>query len=408
MDIESGHVDPNTGQTGQGRRVDVEMPGNSHANDEKRMALTPNRVTFLERIDHFTWAWYTLTMSTGGIALLLSVQPHTFKGLDTIGKVVFILDLVLFILLTTAIAIRFARTPSRLPASIHHPTEGLFFPTFLLSISTILGGMQRYGVPSTGVWLTVTLRVLFWMYVAVTFLSSILQYWVLFTGRQLTVQSMTPSWLLPIFPVMLCGTVATLISPSQPEDQRTAILVAGVTFQGLGFWVAILVYAVYISRLMEFGLPGPNLRPGMFIAVGPPSFTALALIGMSRSIPAGYGYFAAHPEVVSMLQQLALAFGIFIWSLSFWFFSVTLLSIVLIIPHMSFHLAWWALVFPNVGFTIAIIEIGQGLQSNAITWLGSIMTILLVAVYLFVLGAHIKAVVAKEIMWPGKDEDKEV
>ncbi|KAL9078877.1 MAG: hypothetical protein Q9157_002213 [Trypethelium eluteriae] len=346
-------------------------------------------------------------MSTGGIALLLSEQPHTFKGLETIGKIVFIFDLVLFVLVTSAIVVRFVRTPSRLRASLSHPTEGLFFPTFFLSISTILGGMQRYGVPSTGVWLTIALRVLFWIYVVVTFLSSVFQYWVLFTGRQLTVQSMTPSWLLPIFPVMLCGTVASLISPTQPDDQRTAILVAGVTFQGLGFWVAILVYAIYISRLMESGLPGPNLRPGMFISVGPPSFTALALIGMSKSVPAQYGYFGAHPEVVPMLQQLALAFGIFIWSLSFWFFSVTLMSVVLTIPHMTFHLAWWAFVFPNVGFTIAIIQIGEGLQSNSITWVGSILTLVLIVVYLFVLAAHIRAVITKEIMWPGKDEDKE-
>ncbi len=43
-------------------------------------------VTFLERVDHFTWAWFTLTMSTGGVALLLSVQPYTFRGLNTLGR----------------------------------------------------------------------------------------------------------------------------------------------------------------------------------------------------------------------------------------------------------------------------------------------------------------------------------
>ncbi|KAI9661223.1 MAG: hypothetical protein M1821_009550 [Bathelium mastoideum] len=406
MDREPSDVVPHDSHKGRATRLDPEMQ-NPQACEEEKKALSSNRVSFLQRIDHFTWAWFTLTMSTGGIALLLSVQPHTFRGLDAIGKIVFIFDLVLFVLLVSAITTRFIRTPRRIRDSFQHPTEGLFFPTFFLSVSTILGGMQRYGVPSTGVWLTVTLRVLFWIYVATTFVSSVFQYWVLFTGKQLTVQSMTPSWLLPIFPVMLCGTVASLISPTQPEVQRTAILVAGLTFQGLGFWVAILVYGVYISRLMESGLPGPNLRPGMFIAVGPPSFTALALIGMSKSIPAEYGYFATHPDVVSMLQQLALAFGVFIWSLSFWFFSVTLVSVVLTIPHMTFHLTWWAFVFPNVGFTIAIIQIGEGLESNAITWVGSILTIILVAVYLFVLGAHIKAVLAKDIMWPGKDEDKD-
>lgn len=371
---------------------------------EKDASQTP---TLLERIDHFTWAWFTLTMSTGGIALLLSVQPHTFNGLITIGKVVFIFDLVLFVLLASAITTRFARMHSRLCSSLHCPTESLFFPTFFLSISTILGGIQQYGVPSCGPWLSSTLRVLFWIYVASTFLVAVGQYWILFTGEQLTVQSMTPSWLLPIFPVMLCGTVASLISPNQQYDQRLPILVAGTTFQGLGFLVALLVYGVYISKLMESGLPDPNLRPGMFIAVGPPSFTASALIGMARALPADYGYFAAHPTATEILPQLALVFGIFIWALALWFFAITVLSCLMTAREMEFHLVWWAFVFPNVGFTIAVIDIGQELGSEGVMWVGSVMSILLIMMYLFVLCMHAKAVMQKEIMWPGRDEDKE-
>jgi hypothetical protein len=41
-------------------------------------------------------------------------------------------------------------------------------------------------------------------------------------------------------------------------------------------------------------------------------------------------------------------------------------------------------VFPNVGFTIATINIGHALMSEGILWLGSVMTIMLVAIYLFV------------------------
>lgn len=36
-------------------------------------------------------------MATGGIALVLSVQPRTFRGLTVLGDIVFILDLVLFL-----------------------------------------------------------------------------------------------------------------------------------------------------------------------------------------------------------------------------------------------------------------------------------------------------------------------
>lgn len=75
--------------------------------------------------------------------------------------------------------------------------------------------------------------------------------------------------------------------------------------------------------------------------------------------------------------------------------------------QMSFHLVWWAFVFPNTGFTIVTIDIGEALQSDAIRWVGSAMTILIVATWLFVLCSHAKALLTKRMMMPGLDEDKD-
>lgn len=65
------------------------------------------------------------------------------------------------------------------------------------------------------------------------------------------------------------------------------------------------------------------------------------------------------------------------------------------------------MIFPNVGFTIATISIGKGLYSNAILWVASMMTVLLVATYLFIIIMHARAVYRRDILWPGKDEDKD-
>lgn len=67
-------------------------------------------------------------MSTGGIALLLAVTPHRFRGLTTIGTVVFVFDLVIFLILTVAILARFVMFPGTFINSIYHPTESLFIP----------------------------------------------------------------------------------------------------------------------------------------------------------------------------------------------------------------------------------------------------------------------------------------
>jgi tellurite resistance protein TehA-like permease len=81
----------------------------------------------------FTWAQFTFSLSTGGIALLLASTPHRFTGLDTIGKIFFILALIVFIAAISAITFRFMVYPGTFKQSLVHPTEALFIPTALLT-----------------------------------------------------------------------------------------------------------------------------------------------------------------------------------------------------------------------------------------------------------------------------------
>lgn len=373
------------------------------------------KLSLRDRIVHTSWAWYTTTMSTGGIALILHSTPHQFSGLSVIGRIVFIFDIVIFLGITAAITTRFILHPGAFRNSLRDPTESLFFATFFLSIATIIQNIQGYGVPHAGPWLIVALRVLFWIYSACTFLLAVGQYYYLFTAKKLTIHSMTPSWILPVFPSMLSGTIASVISSSQPPVHALPIVVAGLTFQGLGFLVAVFMYANWIGRLMTCGLPDPRTRPGMFIAVGPPAFTGLAIIGMAKSTSSifpGYTTLAAvtDPSIISsVLYIMAVAMAIFLWTLSFWFFSISLIATISGCRDKSFvfHLSWWSMVFPNVGFTICLIDIGEAFNSEGILWVGSAMTILLVIAWLVIGSIQIYAVWSGQILYPGRDEDKE-
>lgn len=363
-----------------------------------------------ERLRHITWAWYMITMSTGGIALLLHKTPHQFKGLSTIGVIVFIANLVFFVGISIGLIYRFICTPSALKRSLTHPTESLFFGTFWLAVATIICNIHVYGVPHTGTWLPVVTRVLYWIYTAITYLVAVLQYWHLFTGRSITLQSFTPAWIIPVFPIMLTGTIASYVAEEQPPTQAIPILVSGTTFQGLGFIVALLMYANYIGRLMTGGFPDLYKRPGMFIAVGPPAFTGLALSGMARiamsKFPEHYVTGTSSIPTAEVLRIVAAFISIFLWAVSFWFFSISAVCIITCARDMAFHMTWWSFVFPNTGFILATIEIGTDLGSNAISIACSVFTVFIVCVWLFVGAAHIRAVWKGQILWPGKDEDK--
>lgn len=70
---------------------------------------------------------------------------------------------------------------------------------------------------------------------------------------------------------------------------------------------------------------------------------------------------------------------------------------------MHFTLQWWAFVFPNAGITLAAIQIGKVVESDGIKGVTSGMTILLVAMWIFVAGMNIKAIWKKEILSTGTD-----
>lgn len=179
--------------------------------------------------------------------------------------------------------------------------------------------------------------------------------------------------------------------------------------------VSILMYSSYFRRMIQYGLPSPQSRPAMFIAVGPPSFTSLAIIGLSNAWPSqDTAYFGGGQGAIArqILLTMATVTAVFIWSLSLWFFFIALIANLSVsvpfVPRekaIHFALNWWAFIFPNVGFTIATIQIARQLDSQGAMWVGSIMTILLVAMYLFVLVHHILAVWNRVILWPGRDED---
>jgi tellurite resistance protein TehA-like permease len=95
------------------------------------------------------------------------------------------------------------------------------------------------------------------------------------------------------------------------------------------------------------------------------------------------------------------------WLLAFWFFAISLVGLIDGYKHAKFTLNWWALIFPNAGLTIALIQIGNVLDSDGIKGVCSAMTVILCIIWLWVAILHVRAVWNGQILWPHKDEDME-
>lgn len=110
--------------------------------------------------------------------------------------------------------------------------------------------------------------------------------------------------------MLIIGPHAGILSAKLEQSRALQIIIGGTTIQGVGFLVSLMVYSAFIYRLMSQKLPKENMRPGMFVSVGPSAFTVAGIVNMAaqaeRAFPAdfmGDGHFAA--EVLKVVINFA-------------------------------------------------------------------------------------------------------
>lgn len=103
-----------------------------------------------------------------------------------------------------------------------------------LAFATLFVGAMNYGVPYCGFWLTRAMMVLWVIYIAWGLLVALLLEWTI-RGRNRHLSTITPADCLPVFPLMLAGTLGGALAKELPGGQ------AG--------YVIILSYIVRRSRL---------------------------------------------------------------------------------------------------------------------------------------------------------------
>lgn len=336
---------------------------------------------------------------------------------------------------------RFINHPNTFRLSLVHPTESLFVPAFLVSFGTICVTIVEYGANNTGEWLTTTVLVLFWINVALAVTLSITIYMILWSSLTFTIAQMTPIWIFPAYPLLIIGPHAANLSGKVANPTTSLqVIVGGFTVQGIGFLVSLTIYSAFIYRLMTQKLPADPSRPGMFVSVGPAAFTCSGTIGMAQNL---HRAIANQPSKVYMDVPAELAaqvlrlignwMGLWLWGLALWFFFVSVISNVEPLwthsrshrredkrknsdgkEHTHIHghkipfaMTWYSYIFPQTALVTATFRVAEAFDIHALGILGCVMTGLLVAMWVFVVGMMVRAVIQKQILWPEKGEDKE-
>lgn len=407
--------EPEDGHHGFGKDEPLPSSGHEKPNLNDLEAATSHpahhnhhrpKLSFAQRSIRVTWAWFPSSLSTGSLAVLLANQPYTFTGLMVIGKIFYIVSLVMFVALLGLIVARFARKPRAIRTSLHHPSESFFFGGFWVAVALIILGMQTFGVPACGPWMVRMVRVLFWIYYACAMVVAVLQYHVIFEVEKMTPGDAMPVWIFPAYPFLVTGVLASAIAKTQPQDSAIELIIGGLAGQGLGWILALFIYIVYLTRLIHSDMPDASYRPGMYMSVGPAAYTCAGLLNLGQgamsALPPDFLGVTTFP-VGELWYAVSVPAALFLWLVAIWFSALSTVSILNSVKKMSFALQWWSFIFPNAALATATIRIGEALDSRPIKIAGTVITVLLIPLWFMCIFCHARAIWNREILAPGKD-----
>lgn len=237
--------------------------------------------------------------------------------------------------------------------------------------------------------------------------------------QSFTIARMTPIWIFPAYPLLIIGPHAANLSQRvSPPTTGLRVIIGGFTIQGIGMLVSLAIYSAFVYRLMTQKLPAEPLRPAMFVSVGPAAFTVSGVIGMAANLarslsPDPHDLYMGlpSPQAAGVLRIVANWVCLWLWGLAFWFFFVSLAANLTCLRdrnhQIPFAMAWFSFVFPQTALSSATLRVGDAFQVRGIQWIGCIMVILTVVMWIFVMSMTIRAIVIKQILWPGKGEDRD-
>lgn len=288
------------------------------------------------RLQHFPVTLFSIVLGTAGYAIATQKVFAAYGLGATLPLILLGLTSVLYGALLVLYAVKIARWWPEVVAEMKHPTKLSFFPAIAISLLLLSVAYLEIS-PHTS-------AVLWWIGAALQLAGTlaILSFWI--RKSHLQIHHFSPAWFIPV--------VGTIIVPlagvaHAPADVSWFFFATGFTF-------GVMLFAIFLYRLI-FHQPLPqNLLPTLFIVIAPPAVGTLAYVKLT-------GTFDSFARVM-------------------YFFAVFLLLLLLVhvsvFRRLRFFVSWWAYSFPLAALTLATNLVWQktGEQvykvAAAVLWVG--------------------------------------
>lgn len=352
-----------------------------------RVALRPlNRLSRpQEVVRQFTPNWFTATMGTGILALMLAQFPFHVPGLLAISMGLWVANMLLFAVFSVLFVARGIFFPDAFARMLTHSVQSMFLGAIPMGLATIVNGFIAFGLPAMGERALQIAYPLWWVDAGLAVLSGWLVPYLMFTDQEHSIDKMTAVWLLPIVPAEVAAASGGLIAPHVAPHVAALIIVAGAILWALSVPLAMGVLVILFMRLALHSLPSRDMAVSGWLTLGPLGTGALAMILLGDAAARALAGTALAP-IAAAVHGFGVAVGLLLWGYGAWWW---VMAILMTLHHakrdLPFNMGWWAFTFPLGVYTAATFALARETGSAFFTYAGALFVVLLAVLWALVM-----------------------
>lgn len=342
-------------------------------------------------IRQFTPNWFTMTMGTGVVALILPEFPFAQEILWLVATALWQFNTLLFIVFSLVYALRWLIYPQEAKQIFSHPSMALFLGAIPMGLATVLNGFLKYGVALYGDIAIQIAQVLWFMDAILAVGIGVLVPFCMFYKQEHQLHTMTAMWLLPI---VACEVTATsgglLLAHLAVGQQAVGILFASYMLWGMSVLPAFGILTILMLRLALHKLPSKELAISGWLALGPIGTGALALLVLGAQAPQVLAYIQLE-QLGVFFQNAGIVASFILLGFGVWWFAIAVLTTLKhAATDLPFNLGWWGLTFPLGVFTLAVLNLGHQLHVSFIVNTGLAFAAILMMLWVIVMAKTLK------------------
>ena len=314
-------------------------------------------------IRQFTPNWFTVSMGTGVVALIVSEFPMLKALTWQLGTGLWYFNILLFVLFSVLYGLRWAFYPHEAKQIFQHPSMSLFLGTIPMALATILNGFLKYGQPIYGDTAVQIAQTLWYADVVLALLVAWSVPFAMYRHQEHALQQMTAVWLLPI---VACEVAASsgglLLGHLAADTHAVAILLGSYVLWGVSVLPAFAILTILMLRLVLHKLPEKELAVSSWLALGPIGTAALALLVLGHQAPTLMASLGL-AQLGQLFHQAGILASLILLGFGLWWLGIAVLTTLHHAKQdLPFNLGWWGLTFPLGVYTLAILTLAHQLN----------------------------------------------